>query len=62
MSKPNSKPTAREQYIGAKPLRYVDGRLYYVKNEMIDKIASIPSQQRHKKACPPPAPAASEAA
>jgi hypothetical protein len=36
-------------FVGAKPLRYVNGRLYYVANEMIDKIKSIPSQQCHKK-------------
>lgn len=50
-------PAPRLPHAGAKPLRYVNGRLYYVKNEMIDKIASIPSQQKHpkaaaKEACP----------
>lgn len=45
----------RMPHAGAKPLHYVDGRLYYVKNEMIDKIANIPSQQKHPK------PAAKEA-
>ena len=49
------KPAPRMPHAGAKPLHYVDGRLYYVKNEMIDKIAKIPSQQRHPK------PAAKEA-
>lgn len=55
-------PKVREAYPGAQPLRYEWGRLYYVKNEMIDKIANIPSQQRKLKCPPPPLPPEPEAA
>jgi hypothetical protein len=50
--KPKHQP--RETYEGAKPLRYVDGKLYYLKNELLDDavIKRVPSQQQSKLKLP----------
>lgn len=49
MTRQTKRPRARESFRGAKPIVYhTDGRLYYVKNENVDKLSAIPSQQRSK--------------
>ena len=48
-TKPKAQP--REQYQGANPLHYHNGRLYYVKDNALDETvrARIPSQQFDRK-------------
>lgn len=49
MRHPKKPALPSRDHAGAKPLRYVNGRLYYVSGDMIDKIKRIPSQQTGRK-------------
>jgi hypothetical protein len=54
--KARDKNKPRESYEGAKPLKYHDGKLYYLKNELLEDATQkrVPSQQPAKFKFQPP--------